>query len=80
MAMIATTIISSIKVKPADRRWRDIGGFPLEVTRDQARFVPTPEGVMCFGSRFRIDSSAGSHSRASKPGALAIRSTPDLIH
>jgi hypothetical protein len=26
--MIATTIISSIKVKPADGRWRDMVDFP----------------------------------------------------
>jgi hypothetical protein len=28
MAMIATTIISSIKVKPADKRWRDMVDSP----------------------------------------------------
>src|SRR6185312_12276170 len=28
MAMIATTIINSIKVKPADRRWRDMVDSP----------------------------------------------------
>src|SRR5690348_77086 len=65
IAMIATTIISSIKVKPADRRWRDIGGFPLEVAnmkhvlyrRQGADVFPVTVSwgpvERCYGARFQ---------------------------